>query len=132
MIHMSLSQAAALLECGSLQSDVTFTGITSDSRQVAPGMLFAALPGQTFDGPDYVQQVMERGAVAVLVCRQVETSLPHLQGFINEEGVARAKGELYASLPRDGAAIINAAEPWVDLWQTINRAGTIYYFNSDG
>jgi UDP-N-acetylmuramoyl-tripeptide--D-alanyl-D-alanine ligase len=56
----------------------------------------------------------------------------HLQGFINEEGVARAKGELYASLPRDGAAIINAAEPWVGLWQTINKAGTIYYFNSDG
>ena len=56
----------------------------------------------------------------------------HLQGFINEEGVARAKGELYASLPREGAAIINAAEPWVDLWKTINRAETIYYFNSDG
>jgi len=243
MIHMSLSQAATLLKCGSLQSDGTFTGITSDSRQVTPGMLFAALPGQTFDGHDYIQQVMERGAVAVLVCRSVETSLPilqvadvqaalgilagywrmqcpakvvgitgsngkttvkemiasilrqhgavlategnfnnelglpltlfqlnkshdyavvemgasnpgdiaylaeiarpdvgvvtnigpaHLQGFINEEGVADAKGELYASLPRDGAAVINAAEPWVDLWQSINTAGTIYYFNGDG
>lgn len=243
MIHMDLSQAAALLECGSPQSDITFTGITTDSRQIAPGMMFAALPGQTFDGHDYIQQAMELGAVAVLVCRKVETSLPvvrvddvlaalgtlagywrmqcpakvvgitgsngkttvkemvanilrqnntvlatggnfnnelglpltifelnrshdyavlelgasnpgdiaylaaiaqpdvgvitnigpaHLQGFINVEGVAAAKGELYAALPGHGAAIINAAEPWVELWQNINTAGTIYYFNGDG
>ena len=56
----------------------------------------------------------------------------HLQGFINVEGVARAKGELYASLPQKGAAIINAAEPWVDLWRRMNVAGTTYYFNGDG
>ena len=243
MISMKLSQAAALLNCSPLQSNVTFTGITSDSRQLAPGMLFAALPGQNFDGHDYLQQAMELGAVAALVCRKVESSLPllqvedvltalgtlagywrtqcparvvgitgsngkttvkemvasilrqdgdvlategnfnnelglpltvfqlnkshdfavlemgaskpgdiaylagiarpevglitnigpaHLQGFIDEEGVARAKGELYASLPREGTAIINAAEPWVDLWQSVNTAGTIFYFNGDG
>ena len=79
MIRMSLKQAATALGCSSLQSDVTFTGITSDSRQLTPGMLFAALPGQVFDGHDYIQQAMERGAVAVLVCRNVETDLPTLQ-----------------------------------------------------
>ncbi len=239
MIHMSLNQAASLLKCAPLQRDINFTGITSDSRQVVPGMLFAALPGQTFDGHDYIQQAMERGAVAALVSRVVPTGLPvlqvtdvwqrlapspdtgvgnalrkslvspvatvkpplkkwlpvssgrkvqvlatggnfnnelglpltvfqlnkshdyavlemgasnpgdiaylagiakpdvgvitnigpaHLQGFINIQGVARAKGELFAALPRDGAAIINAAEPWVDLWQDINKAGNHLLF----
>ncbi len=47
----------------------------------------------------------------------------HLQGFITMEGVARAKGELFAALPEDGVAVINAAEPWVDLWQGLNKAG---------
>jgi UDP-N-acetylmuramoyl-tripeptide--D-alanyl-D-alanine ligase len=56
----------------------------------------------------------------------------HLQGFINEEGVARAKGELYVALPENGAAIINADEPWVELWQSINTAGTVYYFGGEG
>jgi UDP-N-acetylmuramoyl-tripeptide--D-alanyl-D-alanine ligase len=56
----------------------------------------------------------------------------HLQGFINEEGVARAKGELFAALPRDGAAIMNADEPWIELWQGINQAETIYYFGGEG
>ena len=56
----------------------------------------------------------------------------HLQGFINVEGVARAKGELYAALPRHGTAIFNAAEPWVDLWHDINTAATVSYFNGEG
>jgi UDP-N-acetylmuramoyl-tripeptide--D-alanyl-D-alanine ligase len=240
---MSLNRAATLLECSPLQNDVTFTGVTSDSRQLMPGMLFAALPGQTFDGHDHIQQAMESGAVAVLVSRDVETDLPvllvadviaalgllagywrgectakvvgitgsngkttvkemiasvlrqsgsvlatkgnfnnelglpltlfrlnkshdhavlefgasnpgdiaylagiarpdvglitnigpaHLQGFITMEGVAAAKGELYASLPANGTAIINSAEPWVDDWQQINTAGSTCYFNGDG
>ena len=243
MIKMSLIQAAALLECGSLYDNTVFTGITTDSRQVSPGMLFAALPGQNFDGHDYIEQAEKRGAVAALVSRSVETEIPvlevtdvlaalgvlaadwrqscparvvgitgsngkttvkemvasilrqegtvlatkgnfnnelglpltlfqlskshdyavlemgasnpgdiaylariakpqigivnnigpaHLQGFINEEGVARAKGEMFAALPADGVAIINAAEPWVDLWREMNKAGSIYYFNGDG
>jgi len=243
MIHMSLSQAATLLECAPPQDDVSFTGITTDSRQVNPGMLFAALSGEHFDGHEYIQQAKELGAVAVLVCRKVETDLPvlqvtdvlaalgilagywrkqcpakvvgitgsngkttvkemvasilrqqgavlategnfnnelglpltlfrldtshdyavvemgasypgdiaylagitrpdvgvitnigpaHLQGFITMEGVARAKGELFAALPRDGVAVFNANEPWVELWQGINNAGTIYYFGGEG
>ena len=243
MIHMSLNEAASCLSCKPVQSDLTFTGITSDSRQVVPGMLFAAIPGQVVDGHDYIQQAMDRGAVAALVSQSVSTSLTllqvpdvlaalgtlagywrgectakvigitgsngkttvkemvasilkqegavlatkgnfnnelglpltvfqlskshdyavlemgasnpgdiaylagiarpdvglitnvgpaHLQGFINMQGVARAKGELFAVLPVDGTAIINAAEPWVDLWQKINKAGTVYYFNGEG
>ena len=243
MIHMSISQAADLLACVPIQSDLAFTGITSDSRQITPGMLFAALPGQTFDGHDHIDQAMNSGAVAALVSRTIETDLPllkvddvltalgtlagswrvqckakvvgitgsngkttvkemvasilrqqgrilatdgnfnnelglpltlfgldqshdyavlemgasnpgdiaylaaiaqpevglvtnigpaHLQGFINEEGVARAKGELFAALPRDGTAVMNAEEPWLDLWQGINKAGTVYYFGGEG
>ena len=240
MIHIGLSKAAALLDCSPMQSDIAFTGITSDSRQVIPGMLFAALPGQTHDGHDYIKQAEERGAVAALVCKDVDTFLPilkvadvltamgvlaahwrmecparvvgitgsngkttvkemvasilrqkggvlatrgnfnnelglpltlfrlekthdfaviemgasnpgdiaylaniarpeiglitnigpaHLQGFKTIEGVARAKGEIFAALPKDGVAVMNSTEPWVDLWQGMNTAGTIYYFN---
>ena len=242
MIQMSLNEVARLLDCAPLQGDITFTGITTDSRQIVPGMLFAALAGQTFDGHDYLQQAMDLGAVAALVDRDVPADLPvlkvtdvlaalgtlaghwrnacpakvigitgsngkttvkemvanilrqdgevlatsgnfnnelglpltvfqlkkshdyavlemgasnpgdiaylagiarpdvgvitnigpaHLQGFINIQGVAQAKGELFAALPTDGVAIINAAEPWVDLWQDINKAGKTFYFNGD-
>ena len=242
MIHVGLSQAATLLDCEPLQSDIAFTGITTDSRAIVPGMLFAALHGETHDGHDYIQQAEDLGAVAVLVSRDVDTFLPqlkvadvlvalgvlagfwklqckarvvgitgsngkttvkemvasilrlsgsvlatqgnfnnelglpltlfqlnnshdyaviemgasnpgdiaylagiakpeigvitnigpaHLQGFVTEEGVARTKGELYQSLPGDGVAIMNAAEPWVGLWESLNKANTVYYFNGD-
>jgi UDP-N-acetylmuramoyl-tripeptide--D-alanyl-D-alanine ligase len=242
MISMNLQQAALVLQCDIPETDVSFTGITSDSRKVAPGMLFAALSGGTFDGHDYADQAMADGAVAVLVCRDVDSSLPalkvadvlkalgtlaaywrtqcpakvigitgsngkttvkemiasilqntgsvlategnfnnelgvpltlfrldkhndyaivemgaanpgdiayladivrpdigvitnigpaHLQGFLSIEGVAKAKGELYAALPADGTAIINAAEPWVETWQRVNTAGASYFFNAE-
>jgi UDP-N-acetylmuramoyl-L-alanyl-D-glutamate--2,6-diaminopimelate ligase len=42
------------------------TGITFDSRQVKPGDLFVALTGQRFDGRAFVNDALERGAIAVL------------------------------------------------------------------
>ena len=42
------------------------TGLTADSRAVAPGFLFAALPGAKADGRAFIGQAVARGAVAVL------------------------------------------------------------------
>ena len=42
-----------------------------DSRQVAPGGLFVAMDGEAHDGHDYVADAFERGALAVLVERDV-------------------------------------------------------------
>lgn len=41
-------------------------GITSDSRAVMPGFLFAALPGGTLDGRQFIAQAVANGAAAVL------------------------------------------------------------------
>lgn len=54
----------------------------------------------------------------------------HLGGFGSEEGVARAKGEIYAALPADGHAVINADEPWTGMWAGVNRAGHVLTFGS--
>jgi UDP-N-acetylmuramoyl-L-alanyl-D-glutamate--2,6-diaminopimelate ligase len=41
-------------------------GLAVDSRTVAPGMLFAALPGSRADGRAFIAEALARGAVAVL------------------------------------------------------------------
>ncbi|BBK44224.1 UDP-N-acetylmuramoyl-L-alanyl-D-glutamate--2,6-diaminopimelate ligase [Allostella vacuolata] len=41
-------------------------GLALDSRAVAPGFLFAALPGQATDGRRFIADAVARGAVAVL------------------------------------------------------------------
>ncbi len=46
--------------------NIAVTGLTSDSRAVKPGMLFAALPGTAVDGAAYIPQAVAAGASAVL------------------------------------------------------------------
>ncbi len=42
------------------------TGVTSDSRAVRPGVLFAALPGSARHGADFIPQALAAGAAAIL------------------------------------------------------------------
>ncbi|WP_292260486.1 UDP-N-acetylmuramoyl-L-alanyl-D-glutamate--2,6-diaminopimelate ligase [Brevundimonas sp.] len=47
-------------------ADPVITGLTADSRKVAPGALFAALPGTQSDGRAFIPQALAKGAAAVL------------------------------------------------------------------
>ncbi len=58
---------------------IEITGITADSRQVAPGFLFAALPGSQADGAQFIPDALERGAAAVLGPR---TLTPGIAGYV--------------------------------------------------
>jgi len=46
--------------------DVEISGVAYDSRQVKPGMLFVAIKGEKCDGNLFVDEAIERGAVAVV------------------------------------------------------------------
>ncbi|MGQ4273156.1 UDP-N-acetylmuramoyl-L-alanyl-D-glutamate--2,6-diaminopimelate ligase [Terrihabitans sp. B22-R8] len=46
--------------------DIAISGLTSDSRNVRPGFLFAALPGLKADGIRFAATALAAGAVAVL------------------------------------------------------------------
>ncbi|MGE5514916.1 MAG: UDP-N-acetylmuramoyl-L-alanyl-D-glutamate--2,6-diaminopimelate ligase [Bacteroidota bacterium] len=49
-----------------LAANPTITGVTCDSRKVAPGVLFAALPGAKADGRNFISQAISQGAAAIL------------------------------------------------------------------
>ena len=55
------------LEKQAAEADREIAGLTSDSRRVKPGTLFAALPGARGDGRAFVADAIARGATAVLV-----------------------------------------------------------------
>src|SRR5712671_3350880 len=48
-------------------SDETAQGYSIDSRTVGPAQLFFAVKGERFDGHDFVEQALEKGAVAAVV-----------------------------------------------------------------
>jgi len=55
---------------------VEIAGLTADSRGVAPGYLFAALPGAEADGRDYVPAALKAGAAALLLPEGSRLSIP--------------------------------------------------------
>lgn len=73
---ISLQTIADVLQGIRQGEDVVVTSVDTDSRRVQPGQLFVALPGDKFDGHDFLPQVAVQGAVAALVSKPVETALP--------------------------------------------------------
>ncbi len=55
----------------------------------------------------------------------------HLEGFGDLAGVAHAEGEMYAALPPTGTAVINADDPFNELWRTMSRGRRIVRFGVD-
>ena len=49
-----------------LGGSVTVTGVSTDTRTIAPGMLFVAIRGESFDGNDYIGAAAEKGAAAAI------------------------------------------------------------------
>jgi len=49
---------------GSLDREIT--GVRYDSRRVTPGNLFVAVRGTSFDGHSFIEQAVDKGAVAVV------------------------------------------------------------------
>src|SRR5574338_1249939 len=45
-----------------------------DSRQVIPGSMFVAIPGEKVDGHDYIGEAFRRGASFALIQRDVDSS----------------------------------------------------------
>ncbi len=87
---MNLQSILERLDCevlkGSIDRDIS--GVVYDSRRVTEGSLFICISGANFDGHDYIEEVIGKGAAAVLV----------------------EKGRLQADSAPEGAAIIETAD----------------------
>ena len=98
---MKLSQLLSPLGLACPEDDLEITGLTCDSRQVEPGMLFAALPGARADGADYISQALERGAAAVLTSGPALPGVPTVTVPDPRETLALLAGEFYGHPARE-------------------------------
>ncbi len=58
--------------------DASVTGIAYDSRKIAKGCLFAAIPGEHVDGHAFIGKAVEAGAGAVLAVKRSDTTAPQI------------------------------------------------------
>lgn len=56
--------------------NIFFEGVTTDSRKISKGVLFVALKGEKFNGEDFAQDALNKGATAVLVSK----TAPNFEG----------------------------------------------------
>jgi UDP-N-acetylmuramoyl-L-alanyl-D-glutamate--2,6-diaminopimelate ligase len=59
-------------------ADVEVDDLEYDSRVARPGTLFFCVPGEHADGHDFAGQAVEQGAVALVVERPLDVSVPQL------------------------------------------------------
>jgi UDP-N-acetylmuramoyl-L-alanyl-D-glutamate--2,6-diaminopimelate ligase len=57
---------------------VEISGLAYDSRRVGPGTLFFCVPGEKADGHDFAAAVVEAGAAALVVERELEVGVPQV------------------------------------------------------
>ncbi len=78
MIPISVAEAAQVLTAelvGPGERSAPLTSVTADSRAVAPGTLFVALPGEHVDGHRYAAAAVAAGAAAALTRHPIADTL---------------------------------------------------------
>lgn len=75
-VTLSLAEVARVTGGELRGADATVRGVSTDSRADLKGKLFLALVGERFDGHDFAEKAREAGAAALLVERDVKTTLP--------------------------------------------------------
>jgi UDP-N-acetylmuramoyl-tripeptide--D-alanyl-D-alanine ligase len=92
-MNADLSTAARFVD-GTLHGDNrAFSGVSTDTRTLQSDELFVALSGPNFDGRDYVDLAIEKGAAGVIVASPVESDIAQ----ITVEDTKLALGQLGAS-----------------------------------
>jgi UDP-N-acetylmuramoyl-L-alanyl-D-glutamate--2,6-diaminopimelate ligase len=105
---MKTMQLSELLQ-KDIEKDINITGLTADSRDVKPGMLFAALPGAKINGRDFIDQAIESGAVAILTTAEpVDTLNSNDIHIINHENPRQLFARMAARLHPDQPPVMVA------------------------
>ena len=59
--------------------DTEFFGFSSDTRSLETGDLYVALTGETFDGNNFVEEAIKKGAAAAIVSKDINCDFPHIK-----------------------------------------------------
>ena len=97
-----------------LNAAAIITEAAIDSRQVIPGSLFVALPGERADGHDFINEAFKRGASFALIQRDVDASFRtlDLRGGLSAESKPDLTPPLCLRVDNSLAALQQIARFW--------------------
>lgn len=83
-MKFSLNAMAAVLNgklyanSAAVGDDLSFSDFSINTRTLKAGDVYIAIKGQVFDGHDFVEQAVQAGAKAIIVQREVTTTVPSI------------------------------------------------------
>src|SRR5215813_7740687 len=91
-MKLALSKIAEFIgaDAGELDPEAIAIGYSIDSRTIRAGELFFAVKGEKMDGHDFVDQALEKGAVAAVVSKQKIAGYGSQQRLISVEDTLEA------------------------------------------
>ncbi len=95
--HWIANAVGGVLHAG---AEVTVTSVVKDSRDAAPGALYAAFVGEQVDGHDYADKAFAAGATLALVSRPIDG--PHIEVADVTVALGALAMHYLADLRRDG------------------------------
>jgi UDP-N-acetylmuramoyl-tripeptide--D-alanyl-D-alanine ligase len=85
-MKLALSKIAEFVSAeGKFPAEEVAQGYSIDSRTVGAGQLFFAVKGERLDGHDFVEQALEKGALAAVVCRDQVNRYPKKERLLAVE-----------------------------------------------
>jgi UDP-N-acetylmuramoyl-L-alanyl-D-glutamate--2,6-diaminopimelate ligase len=102
---MDLERLVAALEpvevLGLGRPSLEVRDLAYDARAVTPGALFFAVPGERADGHDFAPEAVERGAVALVVERALDLTVPQVVVRDGRAAMAPAADAFYGEPTRE-------------------------------
>ena len=89
--------------------DIAVTGLSADSRQIGPGMVFVALSGVKADGARFIESAVAKGAVAVIAAAGADAAVPVLAVSNPRRYLALAAARFSGRQPRIMVAVTGTA-----------------------
>jgi UDP-N-acetylmuramoyl-L-alanyl-D-glutamate--2,6-diaminopimelate ligase len=121
-------------------SAIEILGLTSDSRRVEPGFLFAALPGVQANGANFIAAAIAQGAVAVLADPHAAAGLERSPAYVVADDnprrrLAQIAARFYGGQPKTAVAVTGTngktsiahftAQIWAELGFAAGSIGTL-------
>lgn len=87
------------------QENPEVTGIQMDSRKISKGDLFVAISGFEFDGHQFIDDAIKKGAVAVIGEKELDLDVPYIQVCDSRLALGKTASEFYQHPSRNHTVI---------------------------
>ena len=100
MKNFSIAELAKIIKARPIKDTGTFIGVSTDSRSTRPRHCFFAIPGDNFDGHDYLSDAFDNGAVCAVVTKNATAEKLPDKTLLKVDDTIKALGDFAADYRR--------------------------------